>query len=215
MTSLLSCRSAAEGGGLVQDTAPQSPGSGHHLAKLRGEEKQEMAVMIAGGASVGVVGKAYGVTASHVRRAMANEFGSVESMKKALLGMSLQNAVACQSIVADKIDELTGSQAVFAGKVLVETALSVEKSIQDAPKTVDFAAIKRIGEGLARIREVAAAVIATSPVEERGRDVGAGGEAEHGLQGRERGIESSQGLGTRAEIAATIGQGRMIDGRGA
>lgn len=126
----------------------------HKFQKISNEEAAQVTAMLAGGATPAEIAGTFDITTRYVRLAAARRFGSIAKYKEMLLGLTLENAVACQAVASMKADELTGPQAILGGKLLVETALAIEGSIQNAPKTIDFAAIKRIGETLERVKSI-------------------------------------------------------------
>jgi hypothetical protein len=116
-------------------------------------EKAAIVASCAGGASPQVVEAQFGVHKGYVAHALARRFGSPEQAKRALHGLVLENALACQVHAAANITEMTPVQAVMSGAVLIDKALAIEKSLAEAPKTIDFGALQQIGSSLARLKE--------------------------------------------------------------
>lgn len=127
----------------------------YHPNRIISDEEQDAMLKewAAGGNMKAVMAK-YGVHGSYLRVAMRKRFGSLEGMKQALLGLVTENAIVSQMVAAEKMHELTGAQAVFSGKLLVETMLNVEKSIANTPKTIDFAQMKKVGDAIKHLREI-------------------------------------------------------------
>lgn len=96
----------------------------------------------------------YDVQQAFVHHALRRRFGSLEQGKKALLGLVTENALACQIQAAQHIAEMSGPQAVMSGAILIDKLISIEKSIQDTPKTINFGAMTEIGASLKRLREL-------------------------------------------------------------
>lgn len=110
------------------------------------------------GKTPGQVAMQYEVHRNFVDNALRRRFGSVERAKGALLGLTLENALALQEVAASKISEFSGPQAVMSAAILTDKALAIEKSIRETPKTIDFGALRQIG---ATLRELRAKVPAT------------------------------------------------------
>ena len=133
----------------------QTPAEYHHPnARISTEEQDQMLREAAATGSVTSVELKYGVARGYLRAAMTRRFGSLEAMKQVLLGLVTENAIAVQMVAQEKIGELSAPQAVFAGKMLVDTMEKVEKSIQNTPKTVNFAQLNQVGETLKALRAV-------------------------------------------------------------
>lgn len=134
----------------------QTPPSGqlHHSQKISVEEQDQMMREVAATGSFASVESKYGVSQGYLRSAMRRRFGSLEAMKQALVGLVAENAIVVQMIAQEKAGELTAPQAIFAGKLLVDTMEKVEKSIQNTPKTVNFAQLNQVGETLKALRAV-------------------------------------------------------------
>jgi hypothetical protein len=147
--------------GLSAALAPELPSSSvettgtYHPNRVISDEEQDQMLRewAAGGDMKSVMAK-YGVHGSYLRVAMKKRFGSLEAMKQALLGLVVENAVVSQMIAAEKMSELTGAQAVFAGKLLVDTMNNVEKSIASQPKTINFGELKRVGDSIKNLRDI-------------------------------------------------------------
>jgi hypothetical protein len=126
----------------------------HHARKITEGEQDQMLREAAATGSISAVENKYGVARGYLRSALSRRFGSLEKMKEVLLGLVAENAIAVQMVAQEKVGELTGAQAVFAGKLLVDTMEKVEKSIQSTPKTVNFRQLNQVGETLKQLRAV-------------------------------------------------------------
>lgn len=133
----------------------QTPAKQHHPnRRISDEEQDRMLQEVAASGSVSAVEARYGVSRGYLQQAMKRRFGSLEGMKQVLLGLVTENAIIVQSIAQERAAELTAPQAVFAGKLLVDTMEKVEKSIQNTPKTVNFAQLDAVGKTLKELRAV-------------------------------------------------------------
>lgn len=135
-------------------TQEQNDHTYHPTAQISQEEQDQMMREWAANGNLSVVEAKWGVHQGYLRSAMRRRYGSLEAMKTALLGLVTENALTSQVIAAHKMPELTGAQAVFAGKLLVETMVNIEKSIASAPKTIDFGQLKRVGDSIRTLREI-------------------------------------------------------------
>jgi hypothetical protein len=126
----------------------------HPNRKISLEEQDQMLREVAATGSMGTVEAKYGVSRGYLREAMRRRFGSLEAMKSILLGLVTENAIVSQMVASEKMGEMSGPQAVFAGKMLVDTMEKVEKSIQNTPKTVNFAQLHQVGEALKQLRAI-------------------------------------------------------------
>ena len=110
----------------------------------------------AAGASPSEIEQQFAVTGDYVRYALRRRFGSAEAAKRALQGLVMENALACQVHGAAHLSEMSAPQAFMSGAILIDKALAIEKSLEGASKTVDFSALAEIGKTLRVIREVRA-----------------------------------------------------------
>lgn len=141
---------------------PDSPGTSietttetyHPSRRISDAEQERMFHEWAASGSETAVAAKYGVHKAYLRDAMRRKFGSLEGMKAALLGIVTENAIVAQMVAAAKMEQLSGAQAVFAGKMLVETMERVEKSIANTPKTINFGQLNRVGESIAKLRSI-------------------------------------------------------------
>lgn len=134
----------------TDDTYDQGSGNASAQVALQ-VEKQIIADQI-GGKSPVQIAKEYGVHRDFVTNALRRRFGSPERAKQAILGLLLENGLALQEVVASKIGEFSGPQAVISSAILVDKALAVERSIAETPKTIDFGALRAIGQTLGRLK---------------------------------------------------------------
>lgn len=143
---------------LVQDapsaTLQKSGKVYHPNRRISDEEQDQMLREAAASGSIATVEAKYGVAQGYLRQSMRRRFGSLEAMKSVLLGLVTENAIVVQAIAQEKAGELSAPQAIFAGKLLVDTMEKVEKSIQNTPKTVNFGQLNKVSETLKELRAV-------------------------------------------------------------
>lgn len=145
-------------GALVQDipsaTLQTSDKVYHPNRRISDEEQNQMLREAAATGSISAVESKYGVAQGYLHTSMKRRFGSLEAMKQVLLGLVTENAIVVQAIAQEKAGELTAPQAIFAGKLLVDTMEKIEKSIQNTPKTVNFGQLNKVSETLRELRQV-------------------------------------------------------------
>lgn len=169
-TGLRKLRQVADSATLAGALAPEPPGTFDEREEAR-HPNQEVSPAVqaqllrewASGANLEEAEARYGVSRGYIRQAMLRKFGGREGLLEALRALVLENAVGAQMIAQEKLPELTGPQAVFAGKLLVETMANLENQIQATPKTIEFGAFARLGETLKNIREIVSAKKACPP----------------------------------------------------
>lgn len=122
-------------------------------------------VAVAGGMAKVNAEEQFGLRRGYVDYALQRRFGSAEAAKKALQGLVLENAIACNVHAAGLVEEMTGPQAVMAGAILIDKALAIERSIVETPRTIDFAAFADLGESLRKIGEIVNQPTSESPTE--------------------------------------------------
>ena len=116
---------------------------------------EKAAIMeVAAGASPARVEVEYHLHQGFVSHALKRRFGSPEAAKLALQGFVLENALACQVVAAQTIHEMSATQAIMGGSILIDKALALEKSIADQPKTINFAALADMAKTLKVLREI-------------------------------------------------------------
>lgn len=116
------------------------------------------------GVPVGEVEIKYGLSRGYIRQASLRRFGNKESLLEALENLVLENAVGAQMIAQEKLHELTGKEAIFAGKLLVETMGSLSSQREKMPKTINFGEFKKLGEALKQVREIVGKPAQARPV---------------------------------------------------
>lgn len=126
------------------------------------EVEKAAIVEYAGGASPAALAVKYDVQQAFVQHALKRRFGTLEAGKRALLGLVVENALACQVQAAQHIPMMSGPQAVMSGAILADKMIAIEKSIQDTPKTINFGAMADIGKTLKALREI----VPRTPTEE-------------------------------------------------
>lgn len=154
------------GEGLMEQPNPQTsrgdykvsdesePRKVHHLQKHHPAVLEEAGLALNSGMTGAEVEARYGVHRGYVASALNRAHIDPLRAKKALANIVLENAVAVQAVAATKIEDMTGPQAVFAGKILIESLVEIEKNIKEAPKTIDFGALKRVGDSIEKLRSV-------------------------------------------------------------
>lgn len=100
------------------------------------------------------VEEVYGVQAGYVRQVMNKMHVDPMRAKRALLNIVTENALAVQGVAAAKVEDLTAAQAVFAGKLLTDTMIDLDKHIQAAPKVVDFEQLRSVGDSIASLKSL-------------------------------------------------------------
>lgn len=146
--------------GLAEALVPSNPAAEeaqivyHPNRVVSDEEQEQMMREYAATGSMKAVTIKWGVHEHYLKEAMKRKYGSLEAMKEALLGLVTENAITSQMIASQKMGELSAGQAVFAGKLLVDTMTNIEKSIASAPKTIDFAQMKRVGDSIKTLRDI-------------------------------------------------------------
>jgi hypothetical protein len=118
------------------------------------EVEKAAIVEYAAGGSPSAIAVKYDVQQDFVRHALKRRFGSFEAGKRALQGLVMENALACQVQAAQHIHEMSGPQAVMSGAILIDKMIAIEKSIQETPKTINFGALAEIGADLKALREI-------------------------------------------------------------
>lgn len=163
-------RAVASPESLAGSLAPEPPGTfdtpdvpTHHKQQVSDATLVQAAREWTAGVPVVEVEKRYGLTRGYIREAMKRRFGSKEAMLEALEGLTLENAVACQMIVQETAHEMTAKEAVFAGKLLVETMGNLRAQREAMPKTINFGEFKALGDALKKVREIVGTPIREAP----------------------------------------------------
>ena len=123
-------------------------------ASVSTELEKHIIVEQIGGKTPGQIATEYGVHRNFVDNALRRRFGSPQRAKAALLGLTLENALALQELAASKIGEFSGPQAVMSAAILTDKALAIEKSIAETPKVIDFGALRQIGTTLSKLQSL-------------------------------------------------------------
>jgi hypothetical protein len=108
----------------------------------------------AAGASIGEIENKYAISRGYVDYALRRRFGSLEAGKKALMGMIMENALACNVHASAHIEELSAPQAIMSGAILVDKVIALERSIVEAPRTIDFGQLAEMDRTLRVLREI-------------------------------------------------------------
>lgn len=151
------------GSGLFEDTdSPQSSRGDCNVAIIKDKskaigkpgQKYHPDVMLKAtealnaGMSGREVQERFDTHASLVRAAFERRHVDPMRAKRALLNLVTENALATQVVAATKVEDLSAAQAVFAGKLLAETMMDLDKHIQDAPRVLDFRVLKDVGDSI-------------------------------------------------------------------
>jgi hypothetical protein len=154
-------RTVASPEALSAGLAPEPPGTfdppegvEHSKQVCTDETLRQAAKEWCSGVPLVTVEAKYGMSQGYIRQAMMRRFGSKEGMLEALENLVLENAVGAQMIAQEKLHELTGREAVFAGKLLVETMGSLRSQRENMPKTINFREFKALGDALKSVREI-------------------------------------------------------------
>lgn len=118
------------------------------------EVEKAAIVAYASGMTPGEIHAQYDVNVQYVKFALARRFGSSDAAKRALQGLILENAIACQVHGAMKLPEMNAPQAFMSGAILVDKAIALEKSMEGSGKTIDFGQLSEIGRTLKILREI-------------------------------------------------------------
>lgn len=97
------------------------------------------------------VERAYNLRAGYLGVALRRRYRDVASLKRALQGSLLESALVLTEHAVLHVEELTPAQAILGAKIATDAATTVEKSIREAPKTIDFGQLAELGLGLARL----------------------------------------------------------------
>ena len=158
-TPLHKVRAAAPGAQLAEHLAPEPPAEFHverppvHHSREITDAMQDQAMREwAAGRSLPEIAAKFDTSRNYLRGALLRRFGSREQLLNALEGLVLENAVTSQMIAQEKMPELSAAQAVFAGKLLVETMGNLNEQRTKAPKTINFREFKNLGDSLREIR---------------------------------------------------------------
>jgi hypothetical protein len=108
---------------------------------------------VADGGQPSEIEDAYSVRRGYVRTVLIRRFGSIEAMKRALQGQCLENALALNEHAMKGIATIAPERALVGAKVMIDGALSLEKSMVDKPLIIDFAALALLGQVLAKIEK--------------------------------------------------------------
>ena len=99
-----------------------------------------------------VVEAKYGLRAGYLGRALRRRYGDVGTLKRALQGSLLESSLVLVEHAMLNVEEMTPAQAILGAKIAVDASVTLEKSMREAPKTIDFGQLAELGEGLGRIQ---------------------------------------------------------------
>ncbi len=119
------------------------------------ETEKAAIVAYAGGASDAQLEAEFALNTRYVKFALRRRFGNVDTAKRALQGLVMENAIACMAHGGSLIGEMSGPQAIMSGAILVDKALALEKSMEGGDRVIDFNALSEMGKTLKILREVA------------------------------------------------------------
>lgn len=156
-TGLQNLRKAAPTPALLGTLAQEPPATFQEESPLKGEHPNrqvsterhdQMLREWVAGAPLSEVEDRYGVSRGYLRQASMRRFGSKEALLQALQNLIAENAVVAQMVAQEKLHELNAAQAVFAGKLLTETYIALDKHIESKPKTINFGELNRLGTAI-------------------------------------------------------------------
>lgn len=114
-------------------------------------EEAALTKFMEGGGTLTAVEQVYGLRKGFLGMALRRRYGDVSMLKKALVGQSLENSLILQEYAIANITELSPAQALLGAKITADTAVAIEKSAREAPKSIDFGALAELGGALAAI----------------------------------------------------------------
>lgn len=122
-------------------------------------------VAMAAGASPGAIEQQFDLHKGYVQYALRRRYGSADAAKRALQGLVLENALACQVHGGMLVDTMSAPQAFMSGAILIDKALALEKSMEGTVKTIDFGQLATIGKTLGALKDM---VTPSSPESQEG-----------------------------------------------
>lgn len=134
-----------------------------HGATVPLDVEKAAIVAIAAGASPSMVEREFDLHQNYVAYALKRRFGSADAAKKALQGLVLENALACQVHGGAHLTEMSAPQAFMSSAVLIDKALALEKSMEGTVRTVDFGALATIGKTLNVLKDIVNPPASQSP----------------------------------------------------
>ena len=99
-----------------------------------------------------VIEEKYGLRRGYLGVALRRRYGDVSTLKRALQGSLLEAGLVMVEHAMLNVEEMTPAQAMLGAKIATDAAVQIEKSIREAPRTIDFGQLGELGEGLARIQ---------------------------------------------------------------
>ena len=98
-----------------------------------------------------VVEQKYGLRRGYLGVALRRRYGDVATLKRALQGTLLESALVLVEHAMLNVEDMTPAQAMLGAKIATDASVTIEKSIREAPRTIDFGQLADLGEGLSRI----------------------------------------------------------------
>ena len=102
--------------------------------------------------SAAEVERRFGLRRGYLGQALRRRYHDVASLKRALQGSLLESSLVLVEHAMLNIEEMTPAQAMLGAKIAVDASVTIERSIREAPKTIDFGQLAEIGVGLARLQ---------------------------------------------------------------
>ena len=99
-----------------------------------------------------VIENKYGLRRGYLGQALRRRYGDVGTLKRALQGSLLESSLVLVEHAMLNVEEMTPAQAMLGAKIAIDASVSLEKSMREAPKTIDFGQLAELGEGLGRIQ---------------------------------------------------------------
>ena len=99
-----------------------------------------------------VIEARYGLRRGYLGQALRRRYGDVGTLKRALQGSLLESSLVLVEHAMLNVEEMTPAQAMLGAKIAIDASVTLEKSMREAPKTIDFGQLAELGEGLGRIQ---------------------------------------------------------------
>jgi hypothetical protein len=117
-------------------------------------EEAAIATFMQGGKTMASVEQMFALRKGFLGLALRRRYADIPTLKKALVGQSLENSLILQEYAIAHMDELSPAQALLGSKITADTAVAIEKSEREAPKAIDFGSLSELGAALAAIEGI-------------------------------------------------------------
>lgn len=115
-------------------------------------EDHALAIFLGGTKSAAEVERSLGLRTGYLGIALRRRYGDVNTLKRALQGSLLESSLVMVEHAMLNVTEMSPAQAMLGAKIAVDASNTLEKSMREAPKTIDFSQLSELGEGLSRIQ---------------------------------------------------------------